>query len=86
MITAVPELCVQQWKAFKQGDRKTAMEIQRKLYFVYEAYNFRPFPGMLKEIINQLGRSVGKARSPILEPNQEEKEFIRKKLIKASLL
>ena len=41
---------------------------------------------MLKEIINQLGRPVGKSRSPILEPNQEEKEFIRKKLIKADLL
>jgi len=41
---------------------------------------------MLKEIINQLGRLVGKSRSPILEPNQEEKEFIRKKLMKAGLL
>lgn len=86
MITAVPELCVQQWKAFKKGDQKTAMEIQKKLYFVREAYNFTPFPGMLKEIINQLGRPVGKSRSPILEPTKKEKEFIRKKLIKAGLL
>lgn len=86
MITAVPELCVKQWQAFKDGDQETAMEIQRKLYFVREAYNFTPFPGMLKEIINQLGRQVGKARSPILEPNKKEKEFIRKKLIKAGLL
>ncbi len=86
MITAVPELCVKQWKAFKKGDQKTAMEIQRKLYFVREAYNFTPFPGMLKEIINQLGRKVGKSRSPILEPTKKEKEFIRKKLMKAGLL
>ena len=86
MIAAVPDLCVQQWKAFKKGDQKTAMELQRRLYYVREAYNFRPFPGMLKEIINQLGRSVGKSRSPILEPNQQEKEFIRRKLIKADLL
>jgi len=86
MITAVPELCIQQWKAFKKGDQKTAMEIQRKLYFVREAYNFTPFPGMLKEIINQLGRKVGKSRSPILEPTKKEKEFIRKKLMKAGLL
>jgi dihydrodipicolinate synthase/N-acetylneuraminate lyase len=86
MITAVPELCVQQWKAFKKGNQKTAMEIQKRLYYVRQAYNFTPFPGMLKEIINQLGRSVGKARSPILEPNKKEKEFIRKKLIKAGLL
>jgi len=86
MIAAVPDLCVQQWEAFKKGDQKTAMELQRRLYCVREAYNFRPFPGMLKEIINQLGRSVGKSRSPILEPNQQEKEFIRKKIIKAGLL
>jgi 4-hydroxy-tetrahydrodipicolinate synthase len=86
MITAVPELCVKQWKAFKKGDQKTAMEIQRKLYFVRETYNFTPFPGMLKEIINQLGRKVGKSRSPILEPTKKEKEFIRKKLMKAGLL
>jgi len=56
------------------------------LYFVREAYNFTPFPGMLKEVINQLGRPVGKSRSPILEPNGKEKEFIRRKLIKAGLL
>jgi len=86
MIAAVPDLCVQQWQAFKKGDQKTAMEIQRKLYFVREVYNFTPFPGMLKEIINQLGRPVGKSRSPILEPNKKEKAFIRKKLIKAGLL
>jgi len=86
MIAAVPDLCVQQWEAFKKGDQKTAIELQRRLYYVREAYNFRPFPGMLKEIISQLGRSVGKSRSPILEPNQEEKEFIKKKLIKAGLL
>jgi len=86
MIAAVPDLCVQQWQAFKEGDHKTAAEIQRKLYFVREAYNFTPFPGMLKEVINQLGRPVGKARSPILEPNRKEKEFIRSKLVQAGLL
>ena len=86
MIAAVPDLCVQQWEAFKKRDQKTAMELQRRLYCVREAYNFRPFPGMLKEIINQLGRKVGKSRSPILEPTKKEKEFIRGKLIKAGLL
>jgi len=86
MIAAIPDLCVQQWEAFKKRDQKTAMELQRRLYCVREAYNFRPFPGMLKEIINQLGRKVGKSRSPILEPTKKEKEFIRGKLIKAGLL
>ena len=86
MIAAIPDLCVQQWEAFKKRDQKTAMELQRRLYCVREAYNFRPFPGMLKEIINQLGRKVGKSRSPILEPTIKEKEFIRGKLIKAGLL
>jgi len=86
MIAAVPDLCVQQWEAFKKGDQKTAMELQRRLYSVREAYNFRPFPGMLKEIINQLGRPVGKSRSPILEPDAKEKEFIKNQLRKANIL
>lgn len=86
IVTVAPELCVQQWQAFKQGDQKTAQDIQQKLAYLVKAYAEKPFPGKVKELMNQLGRSVGKARSPILEPNSEEKTAIRKSLQQAGLI
>lgn len=86
MITVAPEQCVKQWEAFQNGDQATAMEIQSKLFHVYKAYEGRPFPGKVKEILKQLGRQVGICKSPILEPDKEEKDYIGKGLKKAGLL
>ncbi|AZR74951.1 hypothetical protein BBF96_14420 [Anoxybacter fermentans] len=86
IATAVPELCIKQWKAFKNGDQKTAQEIHKKLYHVFKAYDARPFPGKIKTLINLLGRSVGKARSPIKEPDKKEIESIKEKLRRAGLM
>jgi len=86
IVTVAPELCVQQWKAFKDGDQKTAQEIQQKLAYLVKAYSEKPFPGKVKELINQLGRPVGKARSPVLEPTPEEKAYIQESLKRAGLI
>ena len=86
IVTVAPELCVRQWQAFKKGDQKTAQVIQKKLAYLVKAYSERPFPGKVKELINQLGRPVGKARSPILAPNLEEKAYIQKILKKSGLI
>ncbi len=86
IVTVAPELCVHQWKAFKGGDQKTAQEIQRKLAYLVRTYSERPFPGKVKELINQQGRPVGKARSPVLEPTLEEKAYIRESLKRAGLI
>jgi 4-hydroxy-tetrahydrodipicolinate synthase len=86
IVTVAPELCVQQWKAFKDGDQKAAQEIQQKLAYLVRTYAARPFPGKVKELINQQGRPVGKARRPVLEPTPEEKVDIRESLKRAGLI
>jgi 4-hydroxy-tetrahydrodipicolinate synthase len=86
IVTVAPELCVRQWQAFNNGDQKTAQDIQQKLAYLVKAYADKPFPGKVKELINQLGRPVGKARSPILEPTPEERASIQKSLRQAGLI
>lgn len=87
IITAVPELTVLQWKAFKKGDMKKAIEISKNLYQVYNSYfDEKPFVGKIKEVINQLGRPVGKARRPVQEPDKARKEFINTKLKQVDLV
>ena len=86
IVTVAPELCVRQWQAFKNGDQKTAQDIQQKLAYLVKAYSDKPFPGKVKELLNQQGRPVGKARSPVLEPTQEEKVYIQESLKRAGLI
>jgi 4-hydroxy-tetrahydrodipicolinate synthase len=74
LVTIAPELCVKQWKAFKAGDQKTAMDIQRKLVPIVRTYLLRPFPGRLKELLNLQGRHVGKGRLPNVMPSKKERE------------
>jgi len=86
MVAVVPDLCVQQWQAYREKNYEVAKKIHNRLFHIYTAYKEKPFPGKLKEILRQLGRPVGKSRSPILEPDAKEKEFIRNQLKKASIL
>ena len=86
IVTVAPELCVRQWQAFNNGDQKTAQDIQQRLAYLVKAYSDKPFPGKVKELINQLGRPVGKARSPILEPTPDERTAIRESLRRAGLI
>ncbi|UOF90284.1 dihydrodipicolinate synthase family protein [Fodinisporobacter ferrooxydans] len=82
----VPELLVQQWTAFLNGDFTTAEEIHQRLLPVYQAIQGPNFQGKIKEAIRQLGRPAGRTRSPIQAPTDEEIEFIRNKLIEADVL
>ncbi|MBD3306260.1 dihydrodipicolinate synthase family protein [candidate division KSB3 bacterium] len=86
IVTVAPELCVQQWQAFQDGDQTTGQAIQQKLAYLVKAYADKPFPGKVKELLNQQGRPVGNARSPVLEPTPEEKASIRESLQRAGLL
>lgn len=86
IVTVAPELCVRQWQAFKQGDQQTAQEIQQNLAVLVKAYAAKPFPGKVKELINQQGRSIGRARSPILAPTPDERAAIQQSLRRVGLL
>jgi 4-hydroxy-tetrahydrodipicolinate synthase len=86
LVTIAPELCVKQWKAFKAGDQKTAMEIQQKLVPIVRTYLLRPFPGRVKELLNLQGRNVGKGRLPNIMPSKKEREEMVKALKGAGLV
>jgi 4-hydroxy-tetrahydrodipicolinate synthase len=86
LITVAPELCVEQWNAFKNGDQRTAMEIQIKLVPVVRTYLQKPFPGKVKELLNLQNREVGIARSPNVMPTLQEKAIMKDALRNAGLL
>ncbi len=86
MNTAVPGLCVRQWQAYLDGDQSTAMHIHQQLYRVFQAYFHQPFPGKIKELLQLLGRDVGKARMPIMPSDTVEIETMKSLLRKAGLI
>jgi len=72
LVTVAPRLCVEQWRAFKDGDQAKAIEIHKKLVPIAISYFGRPFPGKVKKLLELQGRSVGLARHPTLEPAAHE--------------
>jgi len=66
MVTIAPELCKQQWEAFKRGDQGEAMAIHEKFVPIVMTYLQAPYPGKVKTLINLQGRKGGFPRSPIL--------------------
>ncbi len=84
IVTVVPDLCVRQWEAYKEGDLREAESLQRIIAPIVKSYASRPFPGKVKELINlQEGRDVGYPRAPVLPPEGEEKERIRAVMLAA---
>lgn len=86
LVTVGPQLCVEQWQAFKSGDHAKAMEIHKKILPLVRCYSEKPFPGKVKELLSLQGRKVGKARRPILEPTAEEKAHMKTCLENAGLI
>lgn len=74
LVTVAPGLCVEQWEAFKQGDQKKAMEIQKKLLPLVMSYFHVPFPEKIKTLLHLLGRSGGYPRKPmkLMEPGLQQ--------------
>lgn len=62
--TVLPELCVDQWKAFCKGDHKTALDLHFRISPAYWAIDKFNKPAHTKEYLNQRGFKVGVPRSP----------------------
>ncbi|OUN00889.1 MAG: hypothetical protein BAA02_06010 [Paenibacillaceae bacterium ZCTH02-B3] len=82
----IPELLVEQWRAFKSGDLETAKKLHDRIHHVFLALQGDNFQGRIKEAIRLLGRNPGLPRSPVQMPTEAEKAFIRRQLVKAELL
>lgn len=74
LVTVAPRLCVKQWEAFKQGDQKEAMEIQKKLVPLVMSYFNVPFPEKIKTLLHLQGRSGGYPRKPmrLIDPGLQQ--------------
>jgi len=88
ILTAFPELCVEQWDAVQSGDLEKAREIHYRLVPVWQLVSCAKmaFPARVKAILHMLGREGGYARRPILEPPPATLAEIRAELVKAGLV
>jgi 4-hydroxy-tetrahydrodipicolinate synthase len=86
ILTAFPDLCVEQWNAVKAGNIELAKEIHYRILPIWRKIEGGAFPGKIKAVLKLLGRNVGKARSPILEPTPAELLELRTELTNAGFL
>lgn len=80
ILTLFPEYSVKIWDATMAGDHKTALELQNKIYPVWNKITGSQFPRRMKEALKQRGRAVGIACSPLSDASPEEKDSIREAL------
>jgi 4-hydroxy-tetrahydrodipicolinate synthase len=81
-----PELLVQQWRAYLDGDSKTALAIHNKLMYIFKSVQGANFPSKIKEAIRLQGRPAGIPRSPLQKVTESESVIIKQALIDAGLL
>lgn len=86
LVTIAPQLCIDQWNAYLQGDQTRAAAIQKKMVPIVRSYLQPPFPGKVKELINLQGRSGGLARMPNTGPDEPRRRMMRSALQDAALL
>lgn len=77
IITVFPQECIEMWNAAVSGDFKTGIDLQNKLYPIWNKIKAARFPRGIKEALNFMGRSVGIPRSPVSECTKFEAEEIR---------
>ncbi len=85
LITVAPRLCVQQWKAFKQGNQEEAMQIQKKLLPLVTSYFNVPFPEKIKTLLHLQGRSAGYPLKPMQLVSSTLQQNMKAALINAGL-
>jgi len=82
----VPEIAVQIYERFKRGDYEGALEAQRRLAPVRNAFGLATFPIVVKEALNMMGIPAGPCRGPVGEMNEEAKKKLRKVLQRLNLV
>lgn len=64
--------------AYHEGNVKKAMEIHFRLLPLFKVLFITSNPSPVKYALELIGQPVGKPRLPLVEPNEKEKEQIRK--------
>jgi dihydrodipicolinate synthase/N-acetylneuraminate lyase len=80
ILTVFPELCVQMWKDVENKNLKDALEMQNKIYPVWQTIAGSQFPIRIKFALSLLGRNAGYPRGPIVHISESDKANIKKAL------
>ncbi|MGC9468978.1 MAG: 4-hydroxy-tetrahydrodipicolinate synthase [Anaerolineae bacterium] len=72
-----PRLVVEIYEAFKAGKLTEALEAQRRLAPLRQAFSLGTFPIVIKKALTMLGIPAGPARSPVGPPSTEAHEQLR---------
>ncbi|WP_419796809.1 MAG: 4-hydroxy-tetrahydrodipicolinate synthase [Terasakiella sp.] len=75
-----PKLCADMQRAWRDGDTKTAMDIQFKLLPLHNAMFCESSPGPVKYAAELMGRCSSETRLPLVEISETSKERVRKVL------
>ncbi|GGF70470.1 4-hydroxy-tetrahydrodipicolinate synthase [Terasakiella brassicae] len=75
-----PKLCADMQRAWREGDIKTAMDIQFKLLPLHNAMFCESSPGPVKYAAELMGRCSSETRLPLVEIAETSKERVRKAL------
>ncbi|WP_283682383.1 dihydrodipicolinate synthase family protein [Parablautia sp. Marseille-Q6255] len=75
-LAVFPKECVEMWHCIQNGNRERAQELQRLLYYPWQALGGNQFPIRLKYALKIMGRDGGYCRSPIVHLPESEKRKI----------
>lgn len=85
LVTVAPHLCVQQWKAFREGKQEEAMRIQKLLLPLVVSYFNTPFPEKIKTLLHLQGRAGGYPRKPMQLADTASQQTMREALKHAGI-
>ena len=86
ILTIFPEMCVEMWNAAKQGDHRRGMELQSRVYSVWNAIDGNQFSIRIKHALTLMGRKPGYTRSPLCHMPDSDKQKIEAELRKAGFI
>ncbi len=86
ILTAVPMLCLDLWRAVIEGWHAEAREIHERLLRVWLAINGPNLPANVKTAMRLQGRPAGLPRSPMSQTSPEAEERIRSALADVGLM
>lgn len=80
ILPIFPKECVEMWECSQCGDTKRGLEIQTRLFPIWQIVTGNGFTERVKECIRQLGRTPGYSRSPLHDCSAETKKAICQEL------
>lgn len=82
----VPRRVAEMVESFRSGDVEKAKHIERELMPLFKVLFIETNPGPVKAAMNWMGMAAGKPRLPLVEPEPENQEKLRKVLVDMKLV